>query len=134
MDVSRQIAGEARSRADARGAGWRDAFIQFLGVVSPPLVMLIALEVVYGLTPTACQRGIWWILPLITASGIALCAAALVATLKQFRRYDAPDAEDDASVERARFLAAVGILSAIMSILVLVAMGIATLILNPCER
>jgi hypothetical protein len=134
MAVTRQIAGAEHSRADARGAGWRQAMLGMSTVLAPPSLVLLVLVVVFALTPIVCQTAGAWVLGAICGLGIGLCLLFLALASRQFRGYDTDETETDPSISRARFVAAMGRLSSLLSALVLLAMAIATFIISPCER
>jgi hypothetical protein len=134
MALTRQIAGDTPSPADARGAGWRDAMLEMSTVIAPPTLVLLVLMILYALVPIVCTGGTAWVLPLICAIGIAICLAFYALAASHHRRYDLDTAIVDPSVSRARFVTAVGRLSSLLSALVIVAMLVATLVINPCER
>jgi hypothetical protein len=106
----------------------------WLLVVAPPIIGAIAMQANYVLVRQACsaQRNV--ALYVVTIAGIVLIAATALLALAVWRvegskwpgeRVDLP--------ARVRFIGVLGIMSSAMSLLVLVAQGIATLQFDPCQ-
>ena len=105
------------------------------GVLVPPLASLALLEVAYLLVPYGCRTGRHWPLHL---SALAALLVAAVGTALAWRNWDAvgrtwPDTEAGAT-PRSRYLAAFGVLTGVMFVLVILAEWVPMLILDPCQR
>ena len=106
------------------------------GVLTGPTVFLLLLEVNYAVsTQYACPSGVWW--PMHAIDVVALVITAL-ALLLSWRNWVASGREwpvaDGGSVERARFLSALGVLVSGGFILVTIAQWIPVMILGPCQH
>ena len=105
------------------------------GVLSGPLTFLALLEVAYLLVPYGCRTGREW--PLHASAFVAVLLAA-AGTALAWRNWEAvgrtwPDAEGGAT-PRSRYLAAFGVLSGVLFVLVNLAEWVPMFVLDPCQR
>ncbi len=107
----------------------------WIGVVGPPLLLLLTLEVDYALVELACSSDAPWILHVVPAVMLALAAGAGVLAWRNWHRTDAREPSDAAGPEsRSRFLGLLGVLSAAFFALIIIAFWIPTTILGPCMQ
>ncbi|HET7457607.1 MAG TPA: hypothetical protein VFJ74_08120 [Gemmatimonadaceae bacterium] len=106
------------------------------GVLAGPTVFLLLLETNYVVsTEYACPSSVWWPMHAVDAVAVILTALAL---LLSWRNWVASGRQwpvaDGGSVERARFLSALGVLVSAGFILVMIAQWIPVMILGPCQH
>ena len=97
------------------------------GLLGPPILWLIQFQTIYAIAGWGCE--LHSKLPLFLVSGFILLLAIATGVLAS-RYLRKPGAEPEA--KRARFLARVGIMSAALFSLVIIAQAIATIMLSPC--
>jgi hypothetical protein len=104
------------------------------GVLLPPIVLLIDLEVAYALVPAACARRNSLPVHLSHLISLALVLFAGITALRCWRVLGSTwPAEDGSTVARNRFLAGLGLLLSALFGLMIVAMWIPSFMLDPCQ-
>ena len=105
------------------------------GVLLGPITFLVLLETNYTIEEWACRVGYWWPMHVVAAVAVAVTVFAL---LLAWRNWVASGREwpegDGGSVERSRFLSALGVLTSGGFILVMIAQWIPVMILGPCQH
>jgi hypothetical protein len=108
----------------------------WFAVLGAPFLYLCHHELNYCLVLWACANGKRWILPAVSGVFLLLLLGSAGIAWQDFRR--APGAPDDSSPEsplnRHRLLSILGLMSAGLFFLLVLAQGIATLILDPCPE
>ena len=106
----------------------------WLLVVAPPIIGAIAMEANYVLVRQACsaQRSLALYVVTIAAAVLVVATALLGLAVWRVEGTSWPGEGVDLST-RVRFIGVLGVLSSVMSLLVLVAQGIAVLKLSPCQ-
>ena len=107
----------------------------WLLIVLGPIICAIEMQINYVLVRQACsaQRNVGLYAVIIVAIALTLATAFVAyAVWLQAGRTWPTEAPDVAT--RIRFIAVLGILSSAMSLLVIVAQGIATIQFDPCQR
>lgn len=108
--------------------------VLWLLIVAAPIIVAIEMQTNYVLVRQACsaQRNVALYAVIIVA--IVLTVATALISLAVWRVEGAtwPTESTDLSA-RIRFIAVLGMLSSGMSLLVIVAQGIATVLFNPCQ-
>lgn len=121
----------------------RGAAMLWAGILLPPLAVLTALEGAYILVPWACQRGRHAVVWLGLLPGMAMLAAGWVSAARvraamgegldhHVARAD-PGVALDPAPSRVRFMAAVGVLSGVLSLILLLALAVPIALLHPCD-
>jgi hypothetical protein len=104
------------------------------GVLLPPIVLLIDLEVAYALVPRACASRNSLPVHLSHLICLALVLFAGITALRCWRALGSTwPGEDGSSVASSRFLAGLGLLLSALSALVIIAMWIPSFMLDPCQ-
>jgi hypothetical protein len=106
----------------------------WLLVVAPPIIGAIAMQANYVLVRQACsaQRNV--ALYAVTIVGIVLMVATALLAFALWRVEGSKWPADRVDLSaRVRFIGVLGIMSSAMSLLVLVAQGIATVTFDPCQ-
>jgi vacuolar-type H+-ATPase subunit I/STV1 len=106
----------------------------WLLVVLPPIIGAISMETSFVLVRQSCAAQHNVALYLVTLAAMVLTAANAMVAYVIWKRAGViwpTEAVDLAT--RIRFIAVVGILSSLMSFLVILAQGIATVQLSPCQ-
>ena len=106
----------------------------WLLVVVPPIIGAISMEASYVLVRQSCAAQHNVALYLVTLAAMVLTAVNAAVAYVIWKRAGViwpTEAVDLAT--RIRFIAVVGILSSLMSFLVILAQGIATVQLSPCQ-
>jgi hypothetical protein len=103
------------------------------GLLVAPVAWLTQMQVAYMVVTLDCSAGT---APLHVTTVVALVAAAAggyVAWLEWRRAGPAWPGEGAGAVSRSRFMAALGLLTSAMFFVVILAQGVATFILDPCQ-
>ncbi|HJP95374.1 MAG TPA: hypothetical protein VJ875_25730 [Pyrinomonadaceae bacterium] len=106
----------------------------WLLVVLPPIIGAISMETSYVLVRQSCAAQHNLALYVVTLAAMVLTVANAVVAYVIWKRAGVvwpTEAVDLAT--RTRFIAVVGILSSVMSFLVILAQGIATVLFDPCQ-
>ncbi len=112
---------------------WRDG-VPSAGLFAGAVAWLTNTQLNYALVDWICARGAGWLVPSVAAM---LMAASLAGGLLSWRAWTGavPAPEPDSFNARPRrFLAGLGVLSAMLFALVIATQGAAALILQGCER
>ena len=106
----------------------------WLLVVAAPIILAIEMQTNYVLVRMACsaQRNIALYAVTVVAIVLTVVTALIAFALWRVEGPTWPTEATDLS-SRIRFIAVLGMLSSGMSLLVIVAQGIATVLFNPCQ-
>jgi hypothetical protein len=108
-------------------------FAQWVGVFAAPLAWASQQLALYVMVPWACQTGHRAALVVVTVAALAVAAlGALVARRNRARAGRGEPGDEGGARGRSRFLAVAGLVASAFFILVIVAQGLATLIVHPC--
>jgi len=103
-------------------------------VVLPPIILAIQMQLNFVLVRQACSAQRNLALYGVTIVAFVLIVITAIVTIGIWRRAGAAWVEDEVDLgTRIRFVSLLGILSSAMSILVVIAQGIATIQFNPCQ-
>ncbi|HEX5575147.1 MAG TPA: hypothetical protein VFX42_04680 [Gemmatimonadales bacterium] len=106
----------------------------WIGVLLPPIVFLIDLEVAYALVPTACSIRNRLPVHLVHLASLLLMLFAWATAWRCWKATGAIwPAEEGGPLARSRFMAGLGLLLSGFVALVIVAMWIPSFILDPCQ-
>ena len=97
------------------------------GVIAAPAAWFVAMQTIYTLTPNACQGR----KPLLVVTDVVFLAATIAMAFVCWR-YRSAHAAAEERHDRIRFLGSLGVLTCIMTSLVIIAQGIASIMLDPC--
>jgi hypothetical protein len=123
----------ADAREEFTGAGGIAAL--WTGVLGPPLLALLALEVNYALVDWACTRDASWVLHAVAALLFLLALATGGLAWRTWRRAGEYEPGEGAGVvPRSRFLAMLGVMISPFFALVIVGIWLPNLIVGPCMR
>jgi hypothetical protein len=107
----------------------------WVGVLVPPLAMLIQLQVNYSLVYWACGTTHTWGLHLVSLLTLALTVACGLLALRNWRLAGGETDDEGAGViPRSRFMALVGIMESALITLVLIAQWIPIFVYGACQR
>ena len=106
----------------------------WLLIVAAPIIVAIQMQTNYVLVPQACtaQRNIAFYVVTIVAIVLTVATALIALAVWRVEGITWPRESTELS-DRIRFIAVLGMLSSGMSLLVIVAQGIATVLFNPCQ-
>jgi hypothetical protein len=104
----------------------------WFAVLAGPLAWALGLNLEYSLVLLACARGTMLPLHLVSIGTLLLAGAGGAVGWREWQRAGAGRPEGGGTLDRSRFMAALGILSGAYFALVIVAQWIANLFLNPC--
>lgn len=108
----------------------------WFGMLGGPLAWAAVLETNYVLSYVACEQRHTWMLHLATAFALAIVALAAVCAWRAAPPAGAEDAAsidpDETAIVRARFMALAGLALSVWSAIVIVAMHVPVLVLQPC--
>ena len=107
----------------------------WLLVVLGPIILAIEMQINFVLVRQACSAGrnVGLYAVIIAAMALVLATAFFSYAIWKQAGTDWPGEAADTAT-RVRFIAVLGILSSAMSLLVIVAQGIATIQFDPCQR
>jgi hypothetical protein len=122
MDVMQQ---DLRSR--------RVVFGQWAGVLGPPILWAVRFGASYALVPLICAAGLTWLPHVITAASLVILGF-MGWTAWGFWRgaRGAPPAGTSELVRRTRFMGLLGMLSAVLFTVVIIAEWLASVMVDPC--
>ena len=106
----------------------------WLLIVAAPIIVAIQMQTNYVLVRQACtaQRNIALYVVTIVAIVLTVATALIALAVWRVEGITWPRESTELS-DRIRFIAVLGMLSSGMSLLVIVAQGIATVLFNPCQ-
>lgn len=125
-----------RDPADIKGSGLnsgRNIALQWFGLLGPAAAWLLNLEFGYSLAQTACHGGGMAPVHFASVAAVALAVLGGVAALVSWRRSGSDwPADSPGTLHRSRMLAALGLGSAALFLLIIITQWIAAFVLNPC--
>jgi hypothetical protein len=114
--------------------GARELGLLWLGVLGPPLLWLLHLQVGYVIVPLACRRSAPILVHGVTVAAIVIVAVMGFVALASWRRAGREWPDSSAGmISQDRFLAAIGLLIAALILAALVAQWLPTFFLDPCR-
>jgi hypothetical protein len=121
----------------------RGAAALWAGVVLPPLAFLTAMEAAYVLVPWACQKGRHAVVWAGLAPGLVMLAIGGWAAFRVRRRLGHGLGREftgaggslaiDPVPSRVRFMAAVGVLSTLLFLVLILSLAVPIAVLRPCD-
>jgi hypothetical protein len=106
----------------------------WIGVLVPPIVFLIDLEVAYALVPTACSTQNRLPVHLVHLACLLLVLFSWLMVRRCWKASGATwAAEQGGPLGSSRFLAGIGVLMSALFALVILAMWLPSFILDPCQ-
>jgi small-conductance mechanosensitive channel len=105
------------------------AGVLFYGILGPPLLTLLNLELSYALTPVACRAGTALVMNLTTAILLALVIVAGVGAATRLRR----NWIEDTVLSRPGFMAMLGMLASTLFSVVIIAQWLPHAFLSACQ-
>jgi hypothetical protein len=112
---------------------WKNG-VPSAGLFAGAFAWIISTQLNYSLVALVCATGMPWAIPSIA---LVLVAVSLAGGFLSWRAWTTPTTEpppDSSIAEPRRFLAGVGMLSAVLFALVIATQGSAALLLQGCER
>jgi hypothetical protein len=111
-----------------------NALALWTGILAGPVAWLLQMQTGYALVPWACATGHVFVLHLVTLAGLLIAAAGALLAWRDWRRFGKqwPQARGGPQMRR-RFMAVLGLLTSVMFFFVILAQGIPSFILNPCQ-
>lgn len=114
----------------ARGKGVVALWVGFLG---GPAVWFFHLVVSYSLVRYVCFTGAMWLMHLTTAVSLLAVGAVIGLAWRNWQQAGRPmDAGGEGMEGRSRFMALIGLLFAVSSLLLVVVQGAPNFVLDPC--
>ena len=106
----------------------------WIGVLGPPAVWGLQMQINYGLVPRLCSTHANWLMHLCSVVGLLLAAIATAFAWRQFTRlrHEEPGARGDQWAAWPRFMAVLGLMVGLMFCLLIVAQAIPGFLINPC--
>ncbi len=104
------------------------------GILAGPVAWLLQMQTGYALVPWACATGHVFVLHLVTLGGLLIAAAGALIGWREWQRAgrEWPKGKGGPQTRR-RFMAVLGLLTSVLFFFVIVAQGIPSFILNPCQ-
>src|ERR1051325_345753 len=111
-----------------------NALALWAGILAGPVAWLLQMQGGYTLVPWACANGHVFVLHLVTLVGLLIAAAGALIAWRDWRRFGKqwPKGKGGPHMRR-RFMAVLGLLTSVMFFLVILAQGIPSFILKPCQ-
>lgn len=104
------------------------------GMLAGPIAWLLQLQTNYILAQLVCSRTSHVMLHVITVVALLLAAGGGLIAWRSWQQAGREwPGESEGVVPRSRFMAVVGLLTSVMFFLVILAQGIPSFILNPCQ-
>jgi hypothetical protein len=103
--------------------------VLWYGILGPPLLTLLSLEVSYALTPVACRTGSSLALHLSTAILLALVIMAGVGAAMRLRK----NWQEDTVLSRPGFMAMLGVLESALFAALMIAQWLPNAYLSACQ-
>lgn len=103
-------------------------------VLGPPVLWLIQFQIRYALVPWCCANGKRSLLWTTSGGSLALAAVMLVMSWSSWRNTPSPPLTQEAPIgqRRARFMAALGLMSSSLFLLLIAVQAIPVLFIDPC--
>lgn len=118
------------SESRLEGSSARENLMLWIGILGPAIIWLIQFQANYTLVSWVCATHHLWLLHAIAIVFLALCAWA---GLDAWSRWPGAHAEhESAGAGRRRFMAAVGVMSGAIFVLLITAQEIANFLIHPC--
>lgn len=121
----------AARRTEAGGGDSPGLVALWFGIIGPPTIWLARLAASYLLVPLVCRTGWLWLLNAVTGAALLGVAVAAAVALRSWRLTRDEHGSAQAA-QRARFMAVVGMLVSALFFAVIVAEGLANLLVDPC--
>ena len=124
---------EDKAEADetnlGKGALWA-------GVIGAPMIWLTQFIINYALVPYVCHTRKFFSFHLTSGIALVLVAAAGVICWKEWVEtgLKSPQSEDGGRVGTTRLAASVGLISSVLSFLLIVGQAVATFMVDPCAN
>jgi hypothetical protein len=115
-------------------AGWWRDGVPSAGLFTGAVAWLISTQLNYALVPWVCATGMSWVVPVCSAMLMAVSLAGGWVSWRAWGGADVASADESAIAHPRRFLAGIGILSAVLFALVIATQGSAGFVLQGCER
>jgi hypothetical protein len=111
-----------------------NAMAQWAGVLGGPVAWLVQMECNYALVGWACATGHVVVLHLVTLGGLLIAAAGGLTAWREWRRSGTQWPKGAGGPQtRSRFMAVLGLLTSLLFFFVILAQGIPSFILSPCQ-
>lgn len=125
-NIPQDSPGNARAR--------REAIVLWTGILAGPLLWFTHQQVSFALVPWVCAHGgVSW-LHALTGLCVVGTLAAGGRAWPLWQRERTRVGEATAGQQRVRFMAAMGLLSSLFFVLVIIAQWVPMLLLDPCQR
>jgi hypothetical protein len=111
-----------------------NAVALWTGILAGPVAWLLQMQTGFALVPWACATGHVFVLHLVTLAGLLIAAAGALVAWRDWRRFgkEWPKGKGGRQMRR-RFMAVLGLLTSVLFFFVILAQGIPSFILNPCQ-
>jgi hypothetical protein len=106
----------------------------WVGVLGIPALWGLQMTVTYAMPPMLCRMGTKWPAHLVTIACIGLAVVGAVLSYRDWQSTGggSPDQTDGGPLARRRFLGALGLVSGVLYILVMIAQGMSAFYFDPC--
>lgn len=105
----------------------------WFAVLGPPILWALRFGVNYGLMPLGCTAGLTWLFHLVSALALVLLVVMGLTGYRFWKAASAVPREDaDDLTRRTRFMGLLGMLSAALFVVVVIAEALAIIMIHPC--
>lgn len=122
------------AEADREFRRWGEVLMLWAGVLVAPVAWILQMQAGYLLVQQSCMSGHNLSLHVVTAVALLLAALGGFIAWRNWEQAGGtwPD-EEAGPTPRSRFMGAMGLLLSAMFFLVIVAQGVASFVLHPCQ-
>ena len=125
---------EAMAEADDQFTTWGGVLALWAGILGPAFAWALQMQAAYLLVQRACQSGRNTLLYIVTVAALLLAAGAGLIAWRKWQAAGRGQPDDAAGARpRGRFMAVLGLLMSAMFCLVIIAQGLASFVLHPCQ-
>jgi hypothetical protein len=111
-----------------------NALALWTGILAGPFAWFMQMQINYALVPWACATGHMMVLHMVMFGGLLIVAASMLAAWREWRRLGREWPKGAGGPQmRSRFMAVLGLFTSLLFFFVILAQGIPSFILSPCQ-
>ena len=123
------------TKAETMRTGLRHEFWLWVGLLLPPIVWAVQLQTIYLTSEYGCATSRFFWNHAVSAALLLLSLGSLAISWFQWRSYGATTEDEGGTpIQRKRFMAILGMLTAFLFSLLIVAQWLPTILEVPCDK